>query len=121
MKFRKVDGELVNPITYTAKMIGVNPFIEVHIGTDSQRYGSEITYVTAIAYRYPNNGVHYIYQKQPLPPIKDNWMRLWKETELSVGVANIITDNIPSIRVEIDLDYNDDEYFFSICSTGVLL
>ena len=113
MKFRKVDGELVNPITYTAKMIGVNPFIEVHIGTDSQRYGSEITYVTAIAYRYPNNGVHYIYQKQPLPPIKDNWMRLWKETELSVGVANIITDNIPSIRVEIDLDYNDDEYFFS--------
>ena len=113
MKFRTVDGKPVNPIIHTAKIIGNDPFIRVHIGTDSQRYGQEVTYVTAIAYRYPSNGVHYIYQKQSLPPIKDNWMRLWKETELSIEIANVITENIPSLRVEIDLDYNDDEYYFS--------
>ena len=113
MKFRTVDGKPVNPITYTAKMIGGDPFIEVHIGTDSQRYGQEIIYVTAIAYRYPNNGVHYIYQKNSIPPTKDNWTRLWRETELSLGIANIISENMPSIKVEIDLDYNDDEFYFS--------
>ena len=56
MNFRTITNRKVNPVNYTAKIIQENPFVETHIGTDSQRVGSNINYVTAIAYRYPMRG-----------------------------------------------------------------
>jgi len=45
MNFRRVNGTKVNPVNYTAKIIQENPFVETHIGTDSQRVGENINYV----------------------------------------------------------------------------
>ena len=80
---------------------------------DSQRVGSNINYVTAIAYRYPMRGVHYIYCKETFPPIKDDWSRLWLETERTMQIAEMLSNNLPGIRFEIDMDYNDDEFYMS--------
>ena len=113
MNFRKVNNTKVNPVNYTAKIIQENPFVETHIGTDSQRVGSNINYVTVIAYRYPLRGVHYIYCKETFPPIRDDWSRLWLETERTMQIAELLSDNLPGIRFEIDMDYNDDEYYMS--------
>lgn len=40
------------------------------------------------------------------------WSRLWKEAELSLEVAEWLTQQV-NIKVEIDMDYNDDENFKS--------
>lgn len=113
MIFQTVSGKKVSIITHTEKVIQSNPFVEIHIGTDSQRNGEGVSYVTAIAYRYPLKGVHYIYHKTQLPPIKDNWTRLWKETEMSLEIANVMSQNFPSAKFSIDMDYNDDEFYES--------
>jgi len=72
MNFRTVNGKKVSPIIHTRNVVKNEPHVEIHIGSDSQRVGSEIIYVTAIAYRYPFRGVHYIYWKEIFPPIKDD-------------------------------------------------
>jgi len=113
MKFRTVNNKPVNPTTYTANIISADPYVEVHIGTDSQRYADKITYVTVIAYRYPTRGVHYIYNKQIRPSIKDNWSRLWLETELSLEIANKLSEYLPGVKFEIDMDYNEDDKYMS--------
>lgn len=113
MMFQTVNGKKVSIINHTEKIIQTNPFIEIHIGTDSHRCYEGVVYVTAIAYRYPARGVHYIYNKVKKPPIKDNWSRLWLETELSLETAEILSSKFPGIRFEIDMDYNDDEYYES--------
>ena len=68
-------------------------------------------YITAIAYRFNNSGVHYIYTRYNYPKIIDKWERLWKETELSVKIAQIL--NNKEINIEIDMDYNSDERYYS--------
>lgn len=113
MNFRTVNNKKVNPISHSERIIKENPFVEIHIGTDSQRYGGGIIYVTAIAYRYPSRGVHYIYTKSTIDNIKDNWNRLWLETEMSMELAEKMSEAFPTIKLEIDMDYNDDEHFMS--------
>jgi len=113
MYFKTVSDIKVNPISYTTKIIQDNPFVEIHIGTDSQRNGEGVCYVTALAYRYPMRGVHYIYKRIQVPPIKDNFTRLWKETEMSLDLAEKISQNFPGLQISIDMDYNDDKYYVS--------
>ena len=55
---------------------------------------------------------HYIYSKQTVPKIKDIWTRLWKETELSIQIAQKLKSN-KKISLEIDMDYNEDNRFYS--------
>lgn len=110
MIFQTTTGKKVNPITHTSNIVKKDPFVEIHIGTDSQRHhGADVVYVTAIAYRYIGKGVHYIYNKTVHPPIKDDWTKLWKETEYSLDVAEYLAPHLPGIRFEIDMDYNSDE------------
>ena len=90
IKFRKVSGKHVNPISHTAEMLKKKRISALHIGTDSQRHQKSIVYVTAIAYRYKNKGVHYIYNKLNHKPIKDDWPRLWLETEYTMEVAKLL-------------------------------
>jgi len=113
MNFRTVNGKKVSPIIHTRNVVKNEPHVEIHIGSDSQRVGSEIIYVTAIAYRYPFRGVHYIYWKEIFPPIKDDWSRLWLETERTMQVVQPLSKEFPGLRFEIDMDYNEDEYYMS--------
>jgi predicted RNase H-related nuclease YkuK (DUF458 family) len=66
-QFSKETGEKVQDIIQYSI-----PFLRsgcaVHVGTDSQVYGSEISMVTVIAFRYPESkGAHILYRKQRLP------------------------------------------------------
>ena len=111
--FRKVTGEPVSDIVkHTIDILKDCPWAEVHIGTDSQNHRRSTVYVTAIAYRYGNRGVHYIYHKQKMKKVKDKWTRLWNEADYSIEVAEWLTKKV-NVKVEIDLDYNSDEKHFS--------
>ena len=104
--FRDISGNTIDVISHTLDILYSSPTVEIHIGSDSQRYYEYVTYVTAIAYRFPfQKGVHYIYAKEKHPPIRDNWTRLFREAQLSIETAEWLTSNI-NVNVEIDMDYN---------------
>jgi predicted RNase H-related nuclease YkuK (DUF458 family) len=44
--------------------------------------------------------------------IRDKWTRLWKEAEYSINVAEWLTEKV-NVNVEIDLDYNSEDKYFS--------
>ena len=108
--FRDIHGNRIDPIEHTRNILAQNPFVNIHIETDSQSIAKQTRYITVIAYRFGNRGVHYILKKNGLPKIKDLWTRLWKETEMSIDVAERIKNKL-NIKAEIDMDYNEDENF----------
>jgi len=111
--FRTVNGEAIpDVVNHTLNVLKECPWVEIHIGTDSQNHRRSTVYVTVIAYRYGNRGVHYILHKQKVKKIKDKWTRLWNEADYSIEVAEWLTKKI-NIKVEIDLDYNSEEKYFS--------
>ena len=59
--FKNSTGKEIEPINYTLKIIKRYPDVEIHIGTDSNSLSHHTKYVTAIAYRYKESGVHYIH------------------------------------------------------------
>lgn len=110
--FRDIHGVKIDPVKHTLDLIRVYPYLEIHIGSDSQNINKETRYTTVIAYRLGTRGVHYILSKSKVSIINDMWTRLWKEAELSIDVAEWLTKQI-NIKVEIDMDYNEDENFKS--------
>tara|TARA_A100001011_G_scaffold377320_1_gene440828 strand:+ start:67 stop:525 length:459 start_codon:yes stop_codon:yes gene_type:complete len=110
--FKDINGNIIDPVDHTREIIRKNPFVEVHVGTDSQSLAKITQYITVIAYRFGNRGVHYILKKNGVPQIKDLWTRLWKETELSIDIAETIKKSL-NVIPEIDLDYNENENFKS--------
>lgn len=104
--------EAVDIVKHTLEIMKECPYVEIHVGTDSQNHGNHTTYSTVIAYRYATRGVHYIVNTQKVPKVKDKWTRLWGEVERTVKVADHLTESV-SVKVEIDLDLNIDEKHFS--------
>lgn len=111
--FKTVHGEPVDIVKHTLKVLNDYPWADIHVGTDSQNHRRHTVYSTVIAYRYGNRGVHYIVHMYRVKKIKDRWTRLWKEAEMSIETAEFITSKISSIKVQIDLDFNNDERYFS--------
>ncbi|MBL6591813.1 MAG: hypothetical protein ISQ41_05260 [Flavobacteriaceae bacterium] len=111
VKFLKIDGQKIDPLDYTLDIIKKYPDVKIHVGTDSHSINDNTRYITAIAYRFNQSGVHYIYSKNNFPKIIDKWERLWKETELSIEIAQILDNK--EINLEIDMDYNSDEKYYS--------
>ena len=112
MVFRNSKGQILDPLSYTLQIINNYPDVEIHIGTDSYSESDNTRYITAIAYRYKEAGVHYISAKFNVPKINDIWTRLWKETEMSLEIAQKLRHH-PKVNLEIDMDYNEDKRFFS--------
>ena len=112
MLFKNIKGKIIDPLQHTIEIINKYPYAEIHIGSDSQSVGKKTYYATVIAYRLGTRGVHYILNKKRVSIINDMWTRLWKEAEDSIDAAEWLTKQI-SVKVEIDMDYNEDENFKS--------
>ena len=110
--FKDVHGKIIDPLNHTLKVLKNSPYSQIHIGSDSQNAGKKTIYVTAIAYRFGSRGVHYIISKKSEMIIDDIWKRLWKEAEMSIEVAEWLSNQI-NVKIEIDMDYNSDEKFIS--------
>ena len=110
--FKDVHGKIIDPLNHTLKVLKNSPHSQIHIGSDSQNVGKKTIYVTAIAYRFGSRGVHYIISKKSEVIIDDIWKRLWKEAEMSIEVADWLSNQI-NVKIEIDMDYNSDEKFIS--------
>lgn len=105
--FKKEDGERVNVIEHCAEILGKYPNTEILIATDSQNTKKESRYATVIVFRYGFRGAHYIYNKENVPKIRDLFSRLFKECELSLDLAEFISNNSAFKISAIELDFND--------------
>jgi predicted RNase H-related nuclease YkuK (DUF458 family) len=110
--FKTVSGQKVDIVEHTLSVLKDCPHVEVHVGTDSQNHARHTSYSIVIAYRYGNRGVHYIVHKHKVDKITDKWARLWQESVMSIQTAQILTSKM-NIQVQIDLDYNSDDRYYS--------
>lgn len=108
MNFKDIKGNKIDPLNHTIKLLNEYPYLQIHVGSDSQNLGKKTVYCTVIAYKLGNSGVHYILNKKKQVLIKDMWSRLWHETELSIDTAQKLKNKI-KVGIEIDMDYNDNE------------
>ena len=111
-------GQWVDPVAYCAKMMSESEGnVKIYVGTDSQNLRRKTCYVTAICFHFSHEdgmgkGVHVIYKKEKVLKIKDHFTRLWDESQRSIEIAEKL--RAKGILIErIDLDYNDDEYWYS--------
>lgn len=104
-------GRQVDLIQHIEHMRVQYPHAEVHLGCDSQNTGKHTVYVTAVVFRFHQNGAHVIYRKEKIWRINDMWTKLWGETERSVMHANFIQEQLGFRVKQIDLDFNSDPAF----------
>lgn len=116
--FKTEDGKIVNLIDHCNEVITKNPLTSLLIATDSQNSKSKKNktqkqrkplskYSTVVVFRYENKGAHYIYLDSNFPKITDLFKRLFKECELSLEIAEYITQNTIFKIEAIELDYNN--------------
>ncbi|MCE2788877.1 MAG: hypothetical protein LW630_03065 [Saprospiraceae bacterium] len=108
-EFTTIKGEVVDAILFSKLMIKNFPCVQIHVGTDSQNYPSYTKYASVIAYRKGNSGVSFIFSIKTVPKVNDMWTRLWKEAEMSIQLAELLTKHI-HFEVQIDMDFNEDQF-----------
>jgi len=96
------------------KSVVSNKDATVYVGTDSAVKGKYVHYAVVVALRYKQKGAHVVYRRIKLPRkvIRNNYDRLFKETEFSVELANYLRESGVYIEA-VELDYNQDETRFS--------
>jgi len=110
-KFKKVNGEKIDDyINYVNEYTNNHNDIKIIIGTDSEQYKKNTTYVTVISFLKPNKGVHVIYMKKRIDKIKDIYNRLWNEIEYSRLIADELSKSVKveykPIIIHIDINSN---------------
>lgn len=110
-------GKSMNDLgEYLRQYLKNNPTHKVYIGTDSDQQGKNTAYITAICL-YNDDiraGVHIVRIDQKVPRITDNFVRLWKEAEISKDIADLLEKELDGVLprnghdklCEVHLDYN---------------
>ena len=105
--FKTEDGKLINLVEHILEQLKLNPALKIYIATDSQNYGGNSVYVTAIVFRYGTRGAHVVHRKERLPRIRDNFKRLWQEAEYTINTAEMLKQEIPINIEALEFDYNN--------------
>lgn len=111
--FKKITGEkLENTIEYVKNYVNMNEGIEVIVGTDSQNKNNHTTYSTVIVMYTPGHGGHCVFKRWKTPRERVRQVRLLKEVEESINIANELRDAGIKIKY-VDLDINPNPKFKS--------
>ena len=86
---------------------------EIHIGCDSHRIGGQYIFAIVIAgYINRRGGTFFFHRKRSKDTQLDNMrVRLMKEVELAIAVAQQIEDNFPNRVINVHLDLNSKPEF----------
>tara|TARA_B100000519_G_C14240084_1_gene436827 strand:- start:601 stop:1077 length:477 start_codon:yes stop_codon:yes gene_type:complete len=89
------------------------PGYEIHIGCDSHRIGGQYIFAIVIAgYVNRRGGTFFFHRKKSKDPQLDNMkIRLMKEVELAIAVANQVRLNFPNKEISVHLDLNPKPEF----------
>ena len=62
LDFKDIHGNKIDAIDHTRKILAENPFVSFTLEL-TQSIAKQTRYITVIAYRFGNRGVHYILMK----------------------------------------------------------
>lgn len=112
--FKKFTGEKLSNISdYVKEYIEKNKETEIIIGTDSQNKGRKTVYSTVIVLYNPGHGGHCLFRRWNTPKETVRQVRLLKEVEESINLANqLVEAGCPKPKY-IDLDINPNPKFKS--------
>ena len=116
VSFKKFTGEKLENISdYIKNYIKEHNSTDVQIiiGTDSQNKSNHTTYSTVIVLYHPGHGGHCIFRRWKTPKEKIRQVRLLKEVEESINLANELVENGCPKPKYIDLDINPNPKFKS--------
>lgn len=129
MEFRKYNGEqILNVFDYVKDTVTNDPTINVAIGCDSKqlRYKTQYAITVVLHSDFHNNGAHVVFHRFKLDKIKNRFVRLWKECEYILEVADEMHKHLQEIEykrykrsneyyklVEVHLDLNPNALFDS--------
>lgn len=125
-EFKKLDGQIIADVEkYVKNWVKENPFGIITIGCDSQAHGRRIKYSVAVCMQYIDkygmgHGAHVIstdlWEKRNTKyagrgktgAMEEMPVKLWKEAELVVAVAQLIDGNDDAFKkkITVHLDYN---------------
>ena len=104
--FRSLTNEkVVDLIPYLKEKLSEREDIKIYIGSDSQNIGPKTVYASVIVLHYGNSGAHVLYSKMKIEKVRERFAKLWKEVELSLEIAQYLTENgINATYIDIDLN-----------------
>lgn len=118
--FKTIEGKYVNLINHTIEQLEKWPDLSIRISTDSQSSGYVTTYATVIVFRYGKRGAHYVVFKEEVPRERVEYMRLYNEGMRTLDAEKILTESIPSIRIDaLEFDFSDIKKTISTSLVGV--
>lgn len=114
MHFKFFSGkEIENTEEYIKNYLKDNPNIEIIIGTDSQNKSNYTKWSTVIVLYTPGHGGHCIFKRWKTPKEKIKNVRLLKEVEESLDIANkLVESGLPKPKY-IDIDINPNPKYKS--------
>lgn len=112
--FKKFTGEKLENISeYIKNYIREKGEVEIIVGTDSQNKGYYTKYSTVVVLYSPGHGGHCIFKRWKTPKERVRQVRLLKEVEESINLANeLVANGCPKPKY-IDLDINPSPKFKS--------
>lgn len=108
--FKKFGGEQVQDLgKYLQKLVTENPSLYICAGCDSKQLRGSTLYVVAVTIHSPlyRNGAHVIFTRIREKKVRDDFTRLWKETEYLIEVADEIhhaLQEVNYVRKEMDVE-----------------
>jgi predicted RNase H-related nuclease YkuK (DUF458 family) len=105
--------EDINLVPYIKDFLSKNRDTTIFIGSDSQNRKDRTIYAVVIVLHNSGKGGHVLYCKDIVPRISDRFIRLWKEVEYSVSIAEYLTQNNIQKPNFIDIDLNPDPKYKS--------
>lgn len=118
--FKTEDNKIVDILEHCVEQLNEFPNLKILVSTDSQNFGANTVYATAVVFRHGIRGAHYIYLKQRIPRIRDTFTRLYKEGELTIECAEYIQNNLPIKVHAVEFDYNNKKKTASTSLVPVL-
>ena len=107
--FKKFTGEKLSNISQYVKKYCIDHKdipMEIMIGTDSQNRGAKTIYSTVIVLYNPGHGGHCVFKRWKTDRERIRQVRLLKEVEESINIANELVENGCPKPKYIDIDIN---------------
>jgi len=106
-RWKTLSGAVVDDVVREVMAFVGEAELLVHVGTDSKTRGGRTDYVTAIAVAQRGRGGRILYRRERHRTAQSLADRLFRETELSIRVANVLSQHLAQDLV-VHVDANED-------------
>jgi len=105
--WKTLSGKAVDDIVEDIQALVGDDDRVIHIGTDAQHRGTKTDFVTVITVLNPGKGGRVFYKRERTTRMKSLAQKLFRETELSIHVAVLLSEALVQ-DITVHVDANED-------------